>query len=72
MQGRDSGYIGQKMLNTELPGRRKRERGSPRRKFMDVVKEDIQRVCVTDARDRPRWRQMIGCRPTSFCGYYVQ
>lgn len=46
------------MLNMELPSRRKR--GRRQRRFMDVVKGDIQKVDVTeeDARDRVRWRQM--------------
>lgn len=38
---RDSGYIGQRMLSMEVPGRRKR---GPQRKFMPAVKEDVQRV----------------------------
>ncbi|PME06485.1 hypothetical protein A8A06_13560 [Escherichia coli] len=61
VQRRDSGYIGQRMLKMELPGRRRR--GRPQRRFMDVVKEDMQRVGVReeDARDRVRWRQMIRC-----------
>lgn len=41
-------------MSMELPGRRKRVR--PQRKFMDVVKEDIQRVGMSeeDAKDRVR------------------
>lgn len=52
---RKSRYIGQMILNMELPGRRKT--GRPER-FMDVVKEDRQRFGVTevDAQDRVRWR----------------
>ena len=38
VQRRYSEYIGRKMLNMELPGRRQRER--PKRRFMDVLKED--------------------------------
>ena len=34
------GCIGRRMLEMELPGRRKRER--PKRRFLDVVKEDKQ------------------------------
>ncbi|KAF7692570.1 hypothetical protein HF521_010180, partial [Silurus meridionalis] len=33
-------YIGRRMLRMEPPGRRKR--GRPRRRFMDVVREDMQ------------------------------
>lgn len=42
---RECEYIGQKMLNIEPPGRRKTQR--PERRFMDVVKEDLQRLGVT-------------------------
>lgn len=39
----------------DLPERRKR--GRPQRKFINVVKDDIQRV----EWDRVRWKQMICC-----------
>jgi hypothetical protein len=58
---RDSKYIGKRMLNLELPG--KRARGRPKRRFMDVVKEDMKEVGVRgeEAEDKARWRQMIRC-----------
>ena len=37
-------YIGGRMLEMELPGRRRR--GRPKRRFMDAVKEDMQVVGV--------------------------
>ena len=43
---RDQGYVGKKMMEMELPGKRKR--GRPKRKFLDVVKEDIDRVVNID------------------------
>ena len=45
----------------ELPGKRKR--GRPKRRFMDVVKEDIAEVEVKeeDADDRSNWRLKIRC-----------
>ncbi len=43
---KDDGYIGRRMLRTELPGKRKR--GRPNRRFMDVVKEDMAEVEVTE------------------------
>ena len=57
----DSEYIGRRMLRLELPGRR--PRGRPKRRFMDVVKEDMKVVGVKEkeAEDRVRWRQMIRC-----------
>ncbi|KAF7646842.1 hypothetical protein LDENG_00181660 [Lucifuga dentata] len=49
------------MLRLELPGRKRR--GRPKRRFMDVVKEDMKLVGVREeeAEDRVRWRQMIRC-----------
>ena len=43
----------------ELPGRR--FRGRPKRRIMDVVKEDMKLVSVRqeDGEDRLRWRWMI-------------
>ena len=45
----------------ELPGKRKR--GRPKRRFMDVVKEDMAEVEVTeeDTVDRRNWRKKICC-----------
>ncbi|KAI5617791.1 mucin-19-like [Silurus asotus] len=61
VQSRDMGYIGRRMLRIELPGRRKR--GRPRRRFMDVVREDMQvfELKEADVEDRGVWRQMILC-----------
>ncbi|KAI5085367.1 hypothetical protein C0J45_23151, partial [Silurus meridionalis] len=61
VQRRDMNYTGRRMLRMEPPGRRKR--GKPRRRFMDVVREDMQVVGVkeADVEDRVVWRQMICC-----------
>ena len=58
---KDDGYIGRRMLRMELPGKRKR--GRPKRRFMDVVKEDMAEVEVTDEDtvDRRNWRKKIRC-----------
>ena len=58
---RDQEYVGRKMMEMELPGKRKR--GRPKRKFLDVVKEDMGEVGVkeTDVEDRKMWRMMIRC-----------
>ena len=47
------------MLRMELLGKRKR--GRPKRRFMDVVKEDMAEVEVTeeDTVDRRNWRKKI-------------
>lgn len=47
----DGGYAGQRILDMELPDRRKR--GIPQRRFMDVEKEDIN-VREVDPRNRMR------------------
>ena len=62
VQRRDSEYIGRRMLSFDLPGRR-RSRGRPKRRFRDVVKEDMKVAGVReeDAGDRVRWMQLIGC-----------
>ena len=39
---RDQDYVGRKMMEMELPG--KRRRGRPKRRFLDVVKEDMGKV----------------------------
>ncbi|KAI5101449.1 hypothetical protein C0J45_8652 [Silurus meridionalis] len=61
VQRRDMNYIGRRMLKMEPPGGRKR--GRPRRRFMDVVREDMQVVGVkeADVEDRVVWRRMIRC-----------
>ena len=59
---KDYGYIGRRMLRMELPGKRKR--GRPKRRFMDVVKEDLAEVEVTDgggSEDKSNWRWKIRC-----------
>ena len=47
------------MPRMELPGKRKQ--GRPKRRFMDVVKEDMAEVEVTeeDTEDRNNWRWKI-------------
>ena len=58
---RDQEYVGRKMMEMELPG--KRRRGRPKRRFLDAVKKDMQEVGVkeTDVEDRKMWRMMIRC-----------
>ena len=58
---RDQEYVGRKMMETELLG--KRRRGRPKRRFLDVVKKDMGEVGVkeTDVEDRKMWRMMICC-----------
>ena len=58
---RDQEYVGRKMIEMELQGKRKR--GRPKRRFLDVVKEDMGEVGVkeTDVENRTCWRNMIRC-----------
>jgi hypothetical protein len=48
-------------MRMELPGKRKR--GRPKRRFMDVVKEDMKAIGVAekDTLDRVKWRNRIRC-----------
>ena len=58
---RDQEYVGRKMMEMELPG--KRRRGRPKKRLLDAVKKDMREVGVkeTDVQDRKMWRMMIRC-----------
>ena len=58
---RDQEYVGIKMMEMELLG--KRRRGRLKRRFLDLVKEDMGEVGAkeTDVEDRKIWRMMICC-----------
>ena len=58
---KDDGYIGRRMLRLELPGNGKRV--WPKRRLMDVVKEDMAEVEMTeeDTEYRTNWRWKICC-----------
>ena len=58
---RDQEYVGRKMMEMELW--EKRKRGRPKRRFLDVVKEDMKEVGVKemDIKDRKMWKMMIRC-----------
>ena len=58
---RDKEYVGRKMMEMKLPG--KRRRGRPKRRFLDVVKENMREVGAKemDVEDRKMWRMMIRC-----------
>ena len=57
---RDQEYVGRRMMEMELLGRR---RGRPKRRFLDVVKEDMGEVGAkeTDIEDRMVWMEIIHC-----------
>ena len=52
-------YVEKKMMEVELPGKRKR--GRPKRRFLDAMKEDMGEVGAkeTDVENRTAWRRMI-------------
>ena len=58
---RDQEYVGRRMMEMELPGKRKR--GRPKRRFLDVIKEDMGKVGARekDIENRTLWRNMIRC-----------
>ena len=58
---RDQEYVGRKMMEMEVPGKRKRRR--PKRIFLDVVKEDMEKVGAkeTNVEDRTVWKKIIHC-----------
>ena len=58
---RNQKYVGRKMMEIKLP--EKRKRGRPKRRFLDVVKEDMGEVGAeeTNVEDRKIWRMMIHC-----------
>ena len=53
---RDQKYFGRKMIEMELPKKRKRVR--PNRRFLDVMREDMGEIGAkkTDVKDRTVWR----------------
>ena len=56
---RDQEYVRRKVMKMELPG--KRRKGRPKRRFLNVVKEDMGKVGAkeTDVEDRKAWRMMV-------------
>ncbi len=55
---KDAGYISNRMLTRELPGKWKR--GMPKQKFMYVIKADMW--TVGDAEDAEKWRRKLMVR----------
>ena len=58
---RDQDYVRRKIMEMELPGKRKR--GRAKKKLLEVVKEDMGEVGAkeTDVENRTVWRKMIRC-----------
>ena len=53
---REEDYVGKRMMEMGVPGRRKR--GKPRRRWIDLLREDMERVGARegDEVDRVKWR----------------
>ena len=58
---RGEGYVRKRMMEMAVPGRRKRRR--PRRKWMDLAREDLERVGGRegDKIDRVKWKIFSRC-----------
>ena len=58
---REEGYIGKTMMEMAAPGKRKRER--PRRRWMDLAREDMERVGAKkgDEVNREKWKILSHC-----------
>ena len=54
-------YVGKRMMEMAVPGIRKR--GRPRRRWMNLVREDMERVGIRegDEVDRVKWRLLSRC-----------
>ena len=58
---KEEDYVGKRLMEMAVPGRRKR--GRPRRKWMDLLREDMERVGARegDEVDRVKWRILWRC-----------
>ena len=58
---REEGYVRKRMMEMAVPGKRKR--GRPRRRWVDLAREDMERVGTRegDEVDREKWRILLRC-----------
>ena len=58
---REEGYVGKRMVKMTIPGKRKK--GRPKRRWMDLVREDMEIVGARegDEVDRVLWRRLSRC-----------
>ena len=61
VKGREEGYVGKRMIKMAIPG--KRRRGRPKRRWMDLVREDLEMVGARegDKVDRVLWTRLSRC-----------
>ena len=58
---REEGYVGKTMMEMVVPGKRKK--GRPRRRWLDLAREDMERVGAKegDEVDREKWKILSCC-----------
>ena len=58
---REVGYVGKTIMEMAVPGRRKR--GRPKRRWMDLAREDMERIAAKegDEVDREKWKILLRC-----------
>ena len=58
---REEGYVGKSVLKMKILG--KRRRGRPARRWMDVIREDMEELGLEEenAEDRGKWRKLVHC-----------
>ena len=58
---REEGYVGKTMMEMVVPGRKKR--GRPRIRWMDLAREDMERVGAREGNkiDRENWKILSRC-----------
>ena len=56
---REEEYVGRRVIEMEVQGTR--NRGKPKRRFMDSVKEDLKEKGLTgeEVQDRREWRRLV-------------
>ena len=61
LKRKEEGYVGKMMMEMAVPGRRKR--GGPRRRWMDLAREDMERIGAKkgDEIDRAKWKMLSRC-----------
>ena len=61
MKRREEGYVGKRMMEMVVPGRRKG--GRPRRRWMDLAREDLERVGAKEGSEinRVKWKILSSC-----------
>ena len=56
---REDGYVGERVMVMDVPG--KRRRGRPKRRWLDNIKNDLseRELSGEEAQDRVQWRHLI-------------